>query len=835
MKTPSATPLRYHRSPLTSAPASARTVSFPVIPLVPGGDTGVTLCHNLRPTPAGNLEGVGRPAAMPAGAMPECRFVPGSVFSHPDGSVSVLLAREASLFVTDGDTVVSLGDLPSAPLTAVATPEGLTVMTAAGPVDFQYSGGEWKRRPDVSALPPLMFERIDGTLFTTSTPAFRSDNSYSASSTRPEGTDATRLGKMAEEAYLRIAGQALSGRQFIQPVMARYRLIGTDGGILFTSAPVLISPAAGLQLTEFNLPMTGSGLNEFGPCEVSATGFSLALRPTRPPGKEWAELVRSIEILISPQLHPLSPGEACTGRVIRSAGGTPLIRILLPGVSDRRRPGEQGGTAADRIGALLSRDTVSFKAVASAGPLSDPATRVEVCPGDPAMTSATDEIKALRRIMDSRVPEPDVCARALYHLSPPHTFAAASSSRNGNSLLWGDITALPFRGYPLGAFATAAGLLTGGATPTAVKVEMADGSSVVSEGVMHSLRPSALSPLLVYPSGEARSITLITPQSTLTFPLTPAPGGKWSYYLDPGLVPIPLTAGSEGGFAVPAASPAPKRWPGLVALASAAAPHAVTDVAFPDTGTVTAITPVRASGSQLDMSRCKYHIFGPGGVARISCSPTAIKSTGTLTSEGITSPHAVALTPHGAVAMAGRKPVLISGNRVKLLREGITGDMAGWNATTGEVWIFTSGHPDATVIDMESGACYTRSLERTTSLIATPAGLWLTNASGLLLDCSSEADSNTVAVHKVRIRVSYEPGSTLTLKAGPLGEMVNATLSLHADNGLPDIADKTPLLGIRLEGHRSHQYVTSFRAIHTHYLTLVTEILTSQPSKLTLQ
>lgn len=61
---------------------------------------------------------------MPAGTMPECRFVPGSAFSHPDGSVSVLLARETALFVTDGDTVVSLGDLPSAPLTAVATPEG---------------------------------------------------------------------------------------------------------------------------------------------------------------------------------------------------------------------------------------------------------------------------------------------------------------------------------------------------------------------------------------------------------------------------------------------------------------------------------------------------------------------------------------------------------------------------------------------------------------------------------------------------------------------------------------------------------------------------------------
>ncbi len=829
--TTSTAAIGYHRSGLLD-PSGKKTVTFPVDTLSPEGDDTVTECHNLRPSPYGGLEGVPHPVVMLPDLLPGATFVPGGTFCHKSGEVSMLLQLDGKLYVSDGASYTAVTTISSTALSAVATDDGWTVMTSGSSLTLSFGETGWTVSTPVLDLPPLTFERLDGTLFSDTTTPLTSTTPYSTSVPSLRCEDNEKITSFLSKAYIRMASQALTARQFIQPVIASYRLIGPDNKVVYTSAPVLISPADGVQATEVEIPVTGDSAISFGRGTISAMGFTIGLRLTADPGPEWTGTVRSVEILVSPQFHPLSSKETCINRIVWGSDGSSVVKCCLPGVSDRLKPGARGGYMWGRVSAVMSRIDTALKPVASAPVPTTAGDLIRINPYDDAIYAVERELSMMRTLINSASPVLKAGTKVMDNISAPHSFFAAAGARSGNSILWGGITALPFPGYSLGELSICSDPLAGGAVPAAVRVEMADGTSVVRESVIQALRPTALSPLLAYPSAEARSVTIVTRGNSTTFDLTPAPGGRWSYYLDPDMKPIGLGISDSGDFAVPVADPPLRTWPGAVVLASSSSPLAALHAGFSDAGEVKAVAPAVNTGSSLDMSRTKFYAFGPAGCSRVTCSPTLVAGINLLSRAGADRAGSVVETGSGVAAIIGGTPVLIESGRMRVLRKGLTGDFLGWNAPLRELWVYTSGSGRATVINLDSGACYTRDTLDAVSSLSTPDGLRMITSSGRLLDAADKEVDETLIHFSYRSRIPSRcvPGSTYTLGINLFGRAAGMNLRLIPDQGDAD-PSAAPLIEINHSGGLSHRLIPVFRAVHAHNLTLEVDG-TAQPSKI---
>lgn len=827
----------YTRTKSQSGTFGGETVTFPVTTLSdPQGR--VTRCHNFRPDPSGQgLRGVGSPVEVFPETLPGAVFVPGGEFHHTDGKISLLLCRDTELIVVKGDEKVSLGRYYSKASCAVAMDDGWIVMTGDKALRFRFSEGTWSEGSPAGDMPPMMFERMDGNVFSTTTARLDTNDFYNTRSGSLSMADSESVGDILSDTYLHIASLAMAARQFIQPVVARYRLRGPRGETLYTSAPVLVAPENGPQMTYTDLPAEGDSLNRFGPATVTVKGFTLGLRLTRTPSEAWRALVRNVEILVSPQLHPLMPGGKTHGSIRETNGGKYCLRAWMPGVVPSRRPGEFGGWMRDRVEGVLSHLEDVMKVVASAPFPGAGNNQIHVSPFDPDLYGPKDEINRLRRILSESVREEDCYGTVLRSLSAPHTFTAGAAARNGDTVMWGCLRGHSFPGYPLGELTSSVRLATGGATPCAVTVAMADGSLEVRESVMHGLHPEGISPLLAYPGGEARSMTILTPTVRATFPLTPARGGEWSFYLDPDCAKVALAEGTADGFAVPVSKPGVREWPDVVVMADAGSPLVPKSISYPGVSAVTALEAVPVAGSSPEMSRVKFYAFGTGGTALVTAnSGREIASAAVLDRRGVTGPEATTALTGGVAVIAGGSPMILSGSRMRELYPGLRAKALGWNAPSGELWLFDTGQGPgtATVFVMDSCSLFTRTVERTLSTVSPASGLKMLTATGRLLDGGTEKDANVRAVHVSRIPFNRAPASHARLSVGLSGNVPSADIVLTPDNG-SGADSHTPLLGVSLSGVLTHPFVPAFRTIHTHYLTLEVSALTGKPSQLTLR
>ena len=242
-----------------------KTIVFPVATL--SDYRRVIRCRNLRPLLTGGLGGVGLPRRVAKFYGDRPSAVPGGVISLSDGTRCVLVHHDGCLKAVTGRegavTVVWRTDRP--PECAIGLDDGLIVMPAEGPArrfaalrdaDGQLS---WSEIPLFPSLPPLMIVRRDVGTAVSTLPAMTLRSSYTTTSQQLGDTDRTAIDKAMREAYIALSDSALSRGRYIQPVVARYRLRGEGGRVLYTSAPVIVAPRTGLQGVTATLTLTGEG------------------------------------------------------------------------------------------------------------------------------------------------------------------------------------------------------------------------------------------------------------------------------------------------------------------------------------------------------------------------------------------------------------------------------------------------------------------------------------------------------------------------------------------------------------------------------------------------
>ncbi len=737
--------------------------------------------------------------------MMEClfniRIIPGDNPLRVDGLRLRFFARGLDLLVVCNDRFRTIATLPATPTGVIATDGGAIVLLDDGfaPVKFTRLGGNrWTMETAPARLPaPFAITRADMGMLTATIPAKTLKGEYNSRSTRLTTSDADTLGKAMGEAYCSISDAAMTRRQYIQPVMVRYRIRNKYGELAYLSAPVLITPATPIQCAEATFTISGDHLNLASETELRAETFALKLTPcadfSSPDG--WNDIIGSVDILVSPQLHLYKPGVAPIHRFSNFSSSTGSLIMRLPGVTDSPMPAAEGSRLHAMVTGLLDRLDSALS------------------PDNAHRHDTLAEISELCKILDSKTEELTAEGRIMASLSSPHSFAAAHAARSGNTIVWGNLHSLPFQGYSAAELAVTTSVATA-PVPAVSCVKFSGGETVVNPSTLTSALPEALSPLLTYPSPEASELTVTAGTRTVTRRLKASPGGRWAYYLNPSATPVALDTETDS-FVIPAENPPSRHLPDAAVASGAESPLAPRALAR-CAGEIIAITPTSLPVSSWDFARANFYAFTDSG----SCALTVNSGRNAVTAmrldpRGVKSPDAVALTPAGVMAIVDGDLVRLNSNRVTTVLTGLAADRIGWSqprndesgepcAPGGELWCVTDAPGEILVTSTDGKRLYKRDDVNISNMFPTPEGLLAATSDGEILNLSLEqlAAASTVehtSRHAIPHRFGCFSGNLLQLIIPVFGTGLKGHIDIRADNGL-GIAHSCSLTRLDIDG-----------------------------------
>lgn len=664
-----------------------------------GLSSRVGACHNLRPAPDGTqrLTAVGLPDVVaPAGHSPLLHF------STPEGMRLLSHEGRELYLIRSLHMPLHLGTLPAEPLCAVAMADSVIVSTSAGMVTL--SAPSYQVPDAVASLPAVSLRAVSSGLVRVDVaPRTLAGGDYRRLS-ELTSADARSVSADLRAAYIALCQYAAEKSAMLQPALASYTLLDAEGRELFTSPPLLLGTRQ--CLTAVTAACSSDGL--LAGYTLTADTWQLELSiPThsRPD-------VRSVRVTLSPQLHPVDPYTDADTWLRHTVSDTTVAARLHTTVLT---------PATIREGAARMPRLCRTVSVVAASP----ATHTIPCP--PSAGPRT-ELSALASVLELPVAE---AGRAAALTQAPHSFTAACGAVSADTVMWGNITTLPYAGYPVPVLA--ASVAASESWQAYVAVDFASGARAVWTGSGSSSAPLAFSPLLCYPSPDAVSLTigLSTPTRTLrsVFPLTPLPGGRMSAYVADSLAPVALDAAAS--YVVPAAVAAPASMPDVVIAADAAAPFVPLAVRGGFGHSIVRLIPALGSTSSWDFGRTRMLAFGTGGIYSVALgSSRSSLAAGRIDSRRTASSLAVAEASDGAVyAIVGSDLVSVTARGATTLIPGCGFSALAWNPVFAELWCFRSGDGTTEVIstNLPGRPRHTRSI----SLSGSVAGPCIAASDGL--------------------------------------------------------------------------------------------------------
>ena len=245
---------------------------------------------------------------------------------------------------------------------------------------------------------------------------------------------------------------------------------------------------------------------------------------------------------------------------------------------------------------------------------------------------------------------------------------------DGDSTLWGDITPLPYPGYPPEEFFGATNSSAEGEWDVLTVTEFVDGRTVgaLTSGTGHA--PLSLAPLASYPDAGAKSMTVWlrrgTAVSKAAISLTPDERAGIALHLQGGLVPIELTPTAEPIPDRGTATAPGERMPGAIASAPAWAPLSPKACVECSRAPIVAIVGAARSLSSWDFSRSHLHVFTSEGIYAVAVNASnRIASASLISSRGVRSGEGVTATPEGTMAIAadGGGAILIKASKASAI------------------------------------------------------------------------------------------------------------------------------------------------------------------------
>lgn len=558
------------------------------------------------------------------------------------------------------------------------------VMTGAGPA-FVSADGDMPVAEVCGYEYPAVTLRAVQVSQTSSTVASRKLSKTYADDHRLTAADRNALVGDLETAYLDAVSKAAAQGCMVQPALARYRLLGRRGDLLFESPAVLLALPEVSQCAD----TVEIGCDDAG----NVASYDVALKAWRTevglPAVSAPD-VAAVEVMVSPQFHPYQEGARGMAVAVRDAGGY-KVRVGLPGAYGRP-DGAAGG--AMLMKAVARMETIESCAGRIVTPFGGTARTVTLAYAPEA--DAAEAMRALSAALRRKV----TCAGfAEALLAAPHVFAASSVASDGVLVAWGAPRVMRYAGYPLPLFAAATG---GGAWHATVTVRF-DGRRGVSRYVEGTDGcPTALSAVLSYPAPDARSMTVLLSAGGETrrfdCELTPDESGRRAVYISPGLAPVELKTVSAA--AVIDIANADESFPDIIATAPADNPLRVTGVMRHGAGAVHALAAVRGAEQAWDRGRSRFFAGCEGGIISFAVSASGQCTARTVDSRGISRREALAAAREEVYALVddsvGRVPVVLSARgAVRPLAPAADYSMLVCDSRHGELWaVRTHGGAD---------------------------------------------------------------------------------------------------------------------------------------------
>jgi hypothetical protein len=631
-----------------------------------------------------------------------------TVVGNPDkiisGDYTPLAAANSTLFLKNGRTLYHI-PVAGGELTELCTLDSdirrafpangyLIIVTDAGTYRAYYdkATATWQAPLLQGDYRPVSLRAID-TLVLQQTVGERTLSKVYNNDLTPLVTDKNAIKSDLNAAYTALAKSAREQEVFLQPALCRYRLRDDQGRILFTSPTVLLSATSGQQLT--SAIAVGSSdrqtINAYN-LDVATWRMQLDIADGTTPADDR---VASLEVLMSPQLHPYSETELPLIMFMRRDTSSNFMRIFLPG--------EALSTAA--VAKLASRMDSMERVVATINrPFADSAqTSISITVSN--FETLSNELSTIKKTLTADVTRVDnLTARLL----PPHNFTAQVASTASGVTLWGNITANRYDGYPLNIFAANTASKPWRAT---VKVQFADGSeTAVWQGQFSSACPTAINPILSYPSADAVKMTIslsANGQSPLlqTFDLTADETGTCARYIDSGLKPFNLSASTEP-FSIPDANAIPLDLPDVIVATDAAQPQLTKVVKQLDCGTVNAITPARVGQNAWDFGRSRFYVMTEQGISSVAINAAqSALSVNLIDSRGVGDNDAVTVADDQIIVAASNGDLLaLRSSRISTIRADAGYKHLAWVSSRRELWgVDADGAVDVVCFDYDYG------------------------------------------------------------------------------------------------------------------------------------
>ena len=659
-------------------------------------------------------------------------------------------------------------------------------------------------------------ERVDDGVLSIPLPARKLKGSYSRAARSLIPDDLHTLTEDYSTAYRDLCGLAASRHRFIQPVMARVTARDSRGIMLYRSAPVLITPQSGAQLTETSRPLGGDSLNEVEASAIQAVPFSIGIVFPQDMSSEWRKRVALVEVETSEQIHPVTFSLPAAARIESAGSQSASVVMSVPGVD-----ASAGGIAAEgsemrrRItGVLMNAD----KALAVAHSMALPSVALTVTgiyrASSPDCRRQVDTIMATA----SQVPEAAMTAPGGLMLNYPHTFSASCAGSAGGKILWGNVTARMFGGYTVAEQSVAATSAVARQAATSV-ITLDDGRMLVDSTTEKVMTTKELSPLIVFPHPSAVKVTIMTGTKMWEAALRPTPCRRMAYALASDLKPVTPSV-ETGMHVVPDASVVTMHYPEAVAISDAAAPPEIEAMVTAAPGAVTAIMPELRAGSSLDIMRRHFYVFSRGGISSVTAGGSPLRLTPVmLDHRAVMMPQSVCAAADSVLAVAGGDLVRISGNKVTTLLVNTGPCSLGRCGRYGEVWLVSASSDPTLIFNPATGYAYYRTDVYPEEMMASGDRLLLRLADGTLLDASAERSEPMNVELTFRICLP-RARAVRAFGVRALGRQVEGKIILAADNGVHSPDGAYRIVDFDVDGSLNRPLESRVLAHPFRYVTL---------------
>lgn len=565
---------------------------------------------------------------------------------------------------------------------------------------------------DASEYPVPVIGVMSETSMSLPVGAFKVSGSYGQGSVRLQAADADRLRDALYEAYAGGVADAGGDGQYIAPVLARYRLFDRAGNMVMESVPKLIVPTGRhdrSMTTVLSVDTAGGYVSAGG---VSVPLFKIGVTLPAATGSVAGQRVGRLEVQVTPCIHSVDPDLSAVHRLDITSGRL-MLQATMPGC------GSSSGKATARyrrdvMKALAGCDSLFETVLSVSDPFMVPGTAggrtLQVMP---VARSLKEERLLLSRAVCSDVP----CW--LTRCMLPHTVRGMVARRDGDTTVMGNLSVGLFTGHTMEYYVNHGSEQDD--IETAAVVTFSDGRRLVTRGGGHTWADMKLSPLVVYPDREARSISLLAKGSDMkvrSVTLQLEPCGRFACCLDEDVWPVEPVEGAAG-WEIPATIDPVIRYPGNIVVYGGDIPGG--DISGKEIcmGGINALHPVgQPSSSAWESSRSRYNVMGEDGIFTLSMNGSKVSSPVRLDSRPVMRRDAVATVSGGdkgvrVYAIAGGDLVVVSGNKVVTLARDIDAGMLVWDSIHAELTAVPCGMPDvsrALVYHVDYGGWSTRLL-----------------------------------------------------------------------------------------------------------------------------